>query len=302
VLRRLATTDVVVCVVPSLLAAVCASIFMRATKSIRPSVRFVLWVQDLVVNAATMLHDAPRTSLVLRAARAMELFAARAADAVVVCSPGFADYFASGGLPRRRLVTVNNWVDVERIPATPAPNGHRATRFLYAGNVGYSQGFETLVEAARLRGGAAEVLIVGEGNEAGRVRELAEHLPNLTMRPPVPIEDFPALLASADAHIVLQRRAAAGVNLPSKIGPYLASGRPIVASLDLSTPAAELLRRSGGAVLVPPEDPHMLADAMQTLGRRPDIRRALARSGRAFAERELDRKHALTRLEAVVLG
>jgi len=302
VLRHLMTLDVVVCVVPSLLAAICAASLVRAAKAARPSLRLVLWVQDLVLNAATVLDDTSRISQLFGIARSCELAAARSADCVVVCSTGFAEYFLSGGVPRGRLVTINNWVDVERIPATPSLNAHRPTRFLYSGNLGYSQGFETLADAAQMAGRDVEVVVVGDGNAAARVRELTEGLANICVRKPVPESEFPRLLASADVQIVLQRRAAADANLPSKIGPYLASGRPILASLDLSTAAAELLRRSGGALLVPPEDPKRLAEAMRELRRRPGLREKLARQGRSFAVKQLDRRAALARLEAVVVG
>jgi colanic acid biosynthesis glycosyl transferase WcaI len=302
VLRRLVGSDVLVCVVPSLSAAVCAAALARALRAVRRSVRLVFWVQDLVLDAAVVVQGAPRISRLLGVARSAEVNALRAADCVVVCSPGFATYFASAGVPSVRLATVANWVDVDRIRPSPPPNGNGKARFLYAGNVGYSQGFETLVDAARLAGDGVEVRIVGDGNASARVRELSEGLPNVAVCEPVAEGQFPQLLAAADVHVVLQRRAVAGANLPSKIGPYLASGRPVVASLDLDTPAAELLRDSGGALLVPPEDPVRLADAMQELGRRPELRRQLADSGRSFAVEHLDRRVSLPRFEAAVVG
>jgi colanic acid biosynthesis glycosyl transferase WcaI len=302
VVTRLARADVVLCVIPSLVAAMCAASLVRAAKVVRPSLRLVLWIQDLVVNAAVVLDDAARVSPLLGVARRGELASARAADSVIVCSPGFADYFSAAGVSGSRLVMIANWVDVEWIRPGPLRNGSHPVRFLYAGNVGYSQGFETLVRAAELAGGEVEVLISGDGNAYDRVRAMSQGVANITVRKPVPEREFPLLLASADVHVVLQRRAAAGANLPSKIGPYLASGRPILASLDPATPAADLLRSSRAAVIVPPENPEQLARAMTELASRPVLRASLARQGRRFAADRLDRRGALARLEAVVAG
>lgn len=136
---------------------------------------------------------------------------------------------------------------------------------------------------------------MGEGNAGESVRARAED--GVTVRRPVARADYSQLLASADAHVVVQRRLAAGANLPSKIASYLASGRPIVASLDLDTPAAALLRESGAALLVGPEQPEALAAAMRRLSDDAALRAELGEKGRAFAEARLDREPALLALE-----
>ena len=103
-------------------------------------------------------------------------------------------------------------------------------------------------------------------------------------------------------NLVVQRRAAAGANLPSKIATYLASGRPVVASIDASTPAADLLRESGAALLVEPESPLALAQAMDRLRAEPDLRRELGKNAREFATARLGKDAALGRLEHALLG
>ena len=144
--------------------------------------------------------------------------------------------------------------------------------------------------------------VVGAGNAADEVRQLARSVPNVLVRDPVERSAYPDLLASADAHIVLQRRISAGANLPSKIATSLASGRPIVGSIGLQTPAADLLRKSGAAILVEPESPGALAHAMRELAADPDRRAAMGRRGREFAEEHLAKEPALARLEAAILG
>ena len=288
IVRRLRGADVLVCLVPSLAAAAIAALL--------PSRRVVLWVQDLVSSAAATVDDAPGRAL--SAARRLERMAARRAERVVVCSPGFADHLVGLGVPRDRITTVYNWVDTREITAPEPHTNGRPGRFLYAGNLGYTQGFETLFAATRLAGVVLEV--VGEGNAGESVRAGAGG--GVTVRGPVARADYPQLLASADAHVVVQRRLAAGANLPSKIASYLASGRPIVASLDLDTPAAALLRESGAALLVEPEQPEALAAAMLRLSDDAALRAELGRKGRAFAEERLDREPALAALEREFLG
>jgi colanic acid biosynthesis glycosyl transferase WcaI len=226
----------------------------------------------------------------------------RAADRIVVCSPGFRDHLVGLGADPNRIETVYNWVDVDAIAPTRRLPHSGWTRFLYAGNLGYSQGFETLIDAADRAGSAIELDIVGGGNAARKVRELASSVDNVSVAPPVARADYAGLLASADVHVVVQRQVSAGTNLPSKIASSLASGRAIVASLDLSTPAADQLRASGGALLVPPDDSAALAAAMRRLHDDPRLRDELARRGRAYAEAHLAKEPALERLERELIG
>lgn len=294
VLRRLRRHDVVLCVVPSLLAATFATILPRHP-------RVVLWVQDLVVRAADSVEARGPARMILAAAAAIERWTVGRADSVVVCSPGFRDHFARNGVDPSRIEILYNWADLDWIAPSSTDAGNGRTHFLYSGNLGYTQGVETLVEAARIAGEAVTVDIVGDGNAAREVARFAEEVANVTVRPPVPRDEFPGLLAAHDAHVVVQRRISAGANFPSKIATYLASGRPIVASIDESTPAAEMLRESGGAIVVGPESPSALAEAMLHLGGRPDLRRELGERSRAFAESRFGKDAALLQLEEVLL-
>jgi len=298
VLRRVQAADVLVCLVPSLMAAGFSAILRR----VGWRGRLVLWVQDLVIEGARAVRGAgSRAQRTLQMAETLERSAVRAADRVVVCSPGFALYFRERGADSRRIETIYNWVDVETIRPEPARQSSE-TLFLYSGNLGYSQGFETLVEAVALGGPGIRARIVGEGNAAADVRRMAEGSDRVVVERPVPEQDFPALLAAAEVHVVIQRRVSAGANLPSKIGPYLASGRPIVASIDADTPAAQLLRDSGGAIVVPPERPQELAATMRALHEDPALRAALGARGRAYAVEHLAREQLLPRLERAILG
>jgi putative colanic acid biosynthesis glycosyltransferase WcaI len=299
VLRRLRSADVVLCVVPSLLAAGAAS---AAIAALQARARLVLWVQDLVVRASAAVDAASLARSSMRIAERIERAAWRAADGVVVCSPGFVEHVTAAGAPLERVSVVLNWAPVDTVEPAPLPPSSGPTRFLYSGNLGYTQGFDTLLEAASLAGPAVELKIAGAGNAAEDVRHAARGLPNVSVQPPVAREAFGALLASAHAHVVIQRAAAAGANLPSKIGSYLASGRAIVASAPGGTPAAELLRRSGAAVLVDAESPSALAEAMLDLHSHPELLTELGDAGREFAVAELSPTRQLARLERALTG
>jgi glycosyltransferase involved in cell wall biosynthesis len=239
--------------------------------------------------------------VLLSAAERVEGAAARAADRVVVCSPAFVEHFRRLDVPQERIEVVFNWADLDGIEPVPPADSERI-RFLYAGNLGYTQGFETLLEAARLVGESVEVEIVGAGNAEEQLRRLAAATPNVRVRRPVPPGEFPGLLASAHVHLVLQRGVASNANFPSKIAAYMASARPIVASLEPGSAAAETLAASGAAVVVPPEDPAALAQAMTALRDDAARREALGERARTFARDRFAKEQTLLRLEQAITG
>jgi colanic acid biosynthesis glycosyl transferase WcaI len=290
-----AQADVILCVVPTLLASVYASLMpFRA--------RVVLWAQDIVVAAAGSIDTASSglAKRMLAGAARAERSAARRAERIVVCSPGFIDHYLTLGVEASRIDVVYNWADVSALtPVWPPENGG-PVRFLYAGNLGYTQGFGTLIDAAAAAGSTLSLDIVGAGNAQDEVNARAAGTQNVVVRPPVSRESMPSLYAEAHVHVVIQRRVSAGANLPSKIATCMASGKPIVASIALDTPAAELLRESGGAIVVPPENVGELAAAMRELANDDGLRRELGRRGREFAERVLSKEVGVRRIEEIL--
>lgn len=301
-LRRLRWADSVVCVIPSLVAAAYASAAIRTFGLGGRRPRYTVWVQDLVLSAATVVHGVGSTGRrLLRVGRSLERAATRGADCVVVCSPGFRTHLVKLGVDPDRVVTIYNGVDTDAVTALPTPQNGRM-RFLYLGNLGYTQDFESLVAATEALSDAAELAIYGDGNAIQDVRRLADRAANVHVYPPRAWDQLPELLASADVHVLAQRRGIAEANLPSKLGPYLASGRPVIAAVDLESPAADLLRLSGGAVVVSPEEPAELKREMRRLTVDRDLRLELGRRARSFAERSLSFDATLGRLEQAILG
>ena len=91
------------------------------------------------------------------------------------------------------------------------------------------------------------------------------------------------------------------ITIPSKTQFYLAMGRPIVAAVNGE--AADMLRNSGAAIVVPPRDPEALATAIRELADLPAEDRArLGRNGADYYRRNLSFSHSKDRTIAVLEG
>ncbi|MGP5025560.1 glycosyltransferase family 4 protein [Glutamicibacter ardleyensis] len=106
-------------------------------------------------------------------------------DLLVTVTSGLAVKMRHNGV--KNVATIPNGVETER-PEVPIENEPRTEglRVLYLGNIGRSQGLETLIQAANILGNAISLRIVGNGTEKRRLADLADELNvNVDFREPV---------------------------------------------------------------------------------------------------------------------
>lgn len=247
---------------------------------------------------------------VIRALEALELAAYRAAAAVVVVSEGFRDDLVRRGVPAAKLHVVPNGADLDRFDGMVAEDGARGTLgarpgetlVLYIGAHGISHGLEAVADAAaKLVGEPIHFAFVGEGAEKqrleARVRELG--LANVALRPGVPRDEVGRFLAAADICLVPLRDVPLFSSfIPSKMFEYLAASKAVIGSV--RGEAARILR-AAGALVVEPEDPASMADAIRELAGDPDRRAAMGRQGRAYVASHFDRRELADRYRSILL-
>ena len=230
-------------------------------------------------------------------ARAFQSRAAR----ILVVTPGMKRQLASRGFEPRRLVFLPNGADTELFTPRPprsaqpaAATGAEARPFtvLYAGTHGLVHGMEALLDAAvLLRSEGVRFRFVGDGvAKAGlQKRALAEGLTHCVFEPSVPPERLVALLHEADAAVATTRASEfAGETIPVKIFDYLAAGCPVVAAV--RGDAASVVERSGGGLVVEPENGAAIAAAVRLLQGDAALRARLTAAGPAFVDREHSRR------------
>ena len=179
---------------------------------------------------------------------------------------------------------------------------------LYAGNMGLKQGLSTVLEAAARMRHRTDILFFLVGDGMDKARLVAQHralgLANVRFLPLQAEADLPEMLAAADVCVVPQLRSVTDSVMPSKLATILASGRPVIAGAHPGSQVDLILREGGCGVVVEPEDPVALADAIVQLHAHPDRRAALGTSGHAYAREHFPRTGILhayeTRLCAMV--
>lgn len=209
---------------------------LASTLSRRLRVPLYLDIRDIFVE--TIADVLPRSlSLVSWPVFSLlERYTISRASAVNLVSGGFLPYFQAR-YPRKQFETFTNGVDDTFIADIPpaATLSAGTLRIVYAGNIGDSQGLETIVpELAERLGGGATIRIVGEGGGRTRLEhEIAKRgLTNVVIQPPIARELLVEVYEQADVLFLhLNDRDAFTRVLPSKLFEYAATGKPILAGV-----------------------------------------------------------------------
>jgi colanic acid biosynthesis glycosyl transferase WcaI len=250
--------------------------------------RAVFNIQDVCPDAAVRTGAITNRRIIALAER-LERLTYRLSDAVTVLSGDLLDNLTAKVPADRRedLQVITNFVDTELITPGPSDNDYRREHGLtgivamYAGNVGFSQSLDTVVEAAR-RLPDITFVINGDGAARERLERDASELANLALIGYQPAERLPEVLAAADIHLVPLRAGLGSVSVPSKTYTALAAARPVIAAVDPGTAIAQLIGDAGCGLAVSPDDADALVAAIEELAADPERCCRLGEAGRAW--------------------
>lgn len=225
--------------------------------------------------------------------QALEDFCLRRAACVRVLSEGFRQAIRARGVADSKILLIWDWLDPDFIRPMPRANPFsihwgldRSFVVMYAGNMGLSQGLESVLSAAAVLSVQPEIQVVLVGDGAGRTalqeRALSSGLTNVRFLPFQRPQTLPLVLASADVSLVCLKRGVSADSVPSKFYSILASGRPVVASVDRESDTYHLVQTARCGLCVEPEDPQALASAILSLHRDKGLCARLGANGREY--------------------
>jgi glycosyltransferase involved in cell wall biosynthesis len=155
------------------------------------------------------------------------------------------------------------------------------------------KGVDVILNALYLlkqRGGRFICTIVGDGPQKASLRRLNQRLGLSEVHFAGTLDHgaVRALYAEADLFVLGCRTAADGDRdgIPNVILEAMASGVPIIASS--AGAVAEVVRHRDTGFLIPPDDPFMMADAIEELSDDINLRVAIVRNARVEVERRFD--------------
>lgn len=274
---------------------------------------FVYDVQDIWPESGVW-SGMLRSPALAAAIRWVERFSCSRASRVLVVTEGARLNLIGKGVRPDNISVMSQIVD-EAMFADAGSEAAREVRtrhgldgrfvVLFAGNIGLVQGLDAALDAAKLLADMPHVafLLVGDGVDRERLsRRVVElGLQNVLFAGRRPETEMPSYMAAADAALLsLKYAEVCELAIPLKTFAYMAAGRPVIAAIRGA--AAELVARAGAGLVIPPDDPQALAEAVRYLERiAPEERQRLGESGRAYISKHHGRKEILDRYEATLL-
>jgi colanic acid biosynthesis glycosyl transferase WcaI len=234
-------------------------------------------------------------------------------DYNVVISDGAAALLArSRSVPAPKLRVISDWLDLSSIapteggPAWRNENGLAADEavFMFAGTMGYASRVDLLVDVAeKLRAqDKIRLVCVGHGPLKPRMEDDIRRrgLKNLMLLPLQPRERVSDMQSAADVMLLTTSAQIGSTSVPNKLITYLAVGKPVICAVPDGTDAAALVQKRQLGLVIPPESPAALADAithMSAIGH--SARAAIGQRARAVALERYSLEGAQARFDAV---
>jgi colanic acid biosynthesis glycosyl transferase WcaI len=230
--------DIIFAFEPSPITIGIPAIFIKKIKRIP----LVFWVLDLwpesVVSASSL-----KTSIVPKILIPLVRFIYRHSDRILVSSRGFISSIAEKGIPLGKIEYYPQWAEPLFRPMAPNKDLLKdlpddSFKIMFAGNIGESQDFPAILEAAKMLREDSNVqwIILGGGRKEPWVRNKIkeyqlEHCFHLMGS--FPLESMPEFYACADVMLFsLKNEYIFSLTLPAKVQSYLACGKPVLAMIN----------------------------------------------------------------------
>lgn len=305
-LEKSGNYDLIYCEIPPNDVALAAAKY--AKKKLIP---FVADVNDLWPEAMRMVLDIPVVSDLLFYPLKRD---AEKVYALVSGVVGTSDEYRDRPLKNQKLsvpretVYVGNELrefdeGVERF-SSEIEKGREEFWITYAGTIGTSYDIRTMVLAGEelLKRGKPyiKIKILGGGPLKEELEILAKKhgCENVEFAGYVPYPQMAAYLKKSDI-LVNSFVKKAPQSIVTKIGDYLAAGRPMINTC-MSPEFCAKVEEDGFGVNIMPEDVRILADAIEDLYENPEKCRKMGEKARRIAEEEFDRPQSYKKIEELI--
>lgn len=270
--------------------------------------KLVFNIQDVFPDAAVET-GAISNQRVIAVASWLERISYQRSDSVVLLSDDLANNVQRKLDQKfhKRIKVIPNFVDTQAIVPTSRFTNYRrelgideSLVVMYAGNVGFSQSLELMIEAARMLPDVVFV-INGEGAARKSLEAKAQNLKNVKFGDYQDASRLSEVLATGDLHVVPLRRGLGSVSVPSKTYSILAAGRPICASIDSDTEVPRILAAANAGVCVEPDNQEAFVSAITAMISDRKSLEELGASGRKWVEGHASAQSVAQRYEALYM-
>ncbi len=245
--------------------------------------KFVYSIQDMFPESlvSSGVLKQPK-GLIWRLGKKIKRKTYKLVDNFCVISKNFYNSLLADGVQERKITFIPNWIDVEQVGPIEKVNNRLYEEFsidrrkfnvLYAGNLGYAQGAEIILDVAEKLQHKNEVQFIifggGSGYQSFAQGICAKNLSNVILNPLLPKERLSEVYSLGDVSLIICKKGVGETALPSKTWSIMACNTPIIASFDLDSELVQIIKEVNAGVCVQPNDAEALSSAIMDLVKKP---------------------------------
>jgi len=266
------------------------------------------WVQDLWPQSVTAAGGI-KNKLVINVLEMLTKWIYKKSDKILIQSEAFREILLTQNVGNDKIIYYPNSVEeffkvkrADPIVQQSLPDGFK---IMFAGNIGESQDFETIIDAAKI---VAQInskikwIILGDGRKRSYVEEKIEELnlnDQIFLLGSHPVTEMPSYFSCADCLLVsLKKDYIFSLTIPSKLQSYLACGKPILASLDGE--GGRIVLEAHAGLVSDAENPSLLAaKVIEMANLSLDELQVMGHNSRAYFDANFERELLIDKLENI---
>ena len=194
------------------------------------------------------------------------------AEGVIVISPSMIPFLSeSRGVDASKFTLVRNWQDDSTYIEAYKPIEKKADNchIMYLGSINPTANVALIIKACeKIEPSQYSLSIIGNGPEKDNCIALAERLKVKALFYTVGPEQVAEMQGRADVLVLCLKKGVGKTATPSKLTAYMLSGRPIIASVDLDSDCANIIKEAGCGLVVEPDNEMALSKAIQELSKK----------------------------------
>ena len=223
--------DLVISIVPFT-----TSILLGVFLKIRYRSKLWVHIQDFEFDIAKQTGLNSKNSIIFKILMIIEKKLLNKADIVSTISQSMINILKQKSYSETYFLP--NWIENYNKIST---NTHgyldsKKVKVLYSGNIGEKQDWKAFLKFSKeISAEKYEIIVVGDGAKKNWLVDNIKPFPHVKHFLPVPLNELPSLLRSADIHILFQKAGVIDAVMPSKILGMMGSSRPSLVIGDLNS-------------------------------------------------------------------
>lgn len=241
----------------------------------------------------------------------LEIQSLNKATHIVSITDDFSLFLNRWYIAPEKVSVIPNWGPIEQIPVLPRDNFFSRSHglngkfvLLYAGTLGKKQNIHLVADiAAKLSTNDDFRFVVATDDRGHQLLNQAlvqTDSSNLIRLPLQPSDQYPYLLASADAALVTLKPSASRYCVPSKLWSIYCAQRPSIVAVDRRNLSARITTRTHSGIVVPPGSTEKVIAALERLKANPSVRFDMGKNARNYAEHHFPIGHIADAFESII--